>query len=390
MSEFKECNVGRPVLNHLLCRKESGLRDYILVLVVAVLCMSTASAGPGPGGRATPVMVKNAQLELLAPLTWVAGTVISRHQAKLATEVEGKLVRVAEVGMRVKEDEVVARIDQTFSNLKIEEYMAAVERDRARLEFLKSEVQRLRQLERQNVASKTLLEQTRADREVARNELNISRTRLKLAREENLRHVIRAPFDGVVIDRFMRRGERAGIGDEVLELVDSKAMEIQARVPLSTLDFVREGDSVAVKVNGAVKHSKVRALVAAGDERSRLLDLRLSLAENSWTIGQPVRIALPSAVAREVLAVPRDALVLRRDGAAVFRIDNENKAERVVVQLGVASGDLVEVIGDVKPGDKVVTRGGERLRPGQIVMILNAGDKDKQSDNPADKLPEGK
>ena len=355
-----------------------------------VLWTSVVFAGPGPGGRATPVMVEDARLEFLAPQTWVAGTVISRHQARLATEVEGKLVRVAEVGTQVKEDEVVARVDQTFVNLKVEEYKAAVERDRARLDFLKSEVQRLKRLAKQNVASLTLLEQTRADREVARNELNISQTRLKLAREEKRRHVIRAPFAGVVIDRFMRRGEYAGVGDDVLELVDSKAMEIQARVPLSTLDFIREGDFLSIKVDGVEKQSKVRALVAAGDERSRLLDLRLSLTDNGWTIGQPVRIALPTAVAKEVVAVPRDALVLRRDGAAVYRVGAEGNAERVAVQLGVASGSLVEVIGDLKPGDTVVTRGGERLRPGQKVKILNAGSADKNPGSQEDNKSNGK
>ncbi|WP_455217610.1 efflux RND transporter periplasmic adaptor subunit [Kaarinaea lacus] len=334
---------------------------------------STVHAAPGPGERAIPVMVEKARMEFMAPQTWVAGTVISRHQAKLATEVEGKLVFVAEVGTKVKEDEAVARIDRTFVDLKIEEYKAAVERDRARLDFLKSEVQRLNRLEQQNVASKTLLEQTRADREVARNELNISRTRLQQAREEKQRHVIRAPFTGVVTDRFMRRGERAGVGDEVLELVDSQAMEIQGRVPLQTVDFVKAGDELTIKVNSEEKKARVRALVAAGDERSRLLELRLSLNENGWTIGQPVRIALPTSIAREVLVVPRDALVLRRDGTTVYRVGAENKAERVVVQTGVASGAMVEVSGDIKPGDQVVTRGGERLRPGQEVKILNAG-----------------
>lgn len=343
------------------------------VWIVLVLCVSNAFAAPGPGGRATPVMVEQAQMEFLAPQTWVAGTVISRYQARLATEVEGRLVYVAEVGTQVKEDEVVARVDQTFIKLKIEEYQSAVERDRARLEFLRSEVQRLNRLEKQNVASRTLLEQTRADRDVARNELNISRTRLKLAREEKRRHVIRAPFAGVVTDRFMRRGERPGVGDEVLELVDSQAMEIQARVPLQSLDFVKEGDVLTIRVNGNDKQSRVRALVAAGDERSRLLDLRLALTDNGWTIGQPVRVALPTALAKEVLVVPRDALVLRRDGAVVYRVGAENKAERVTVQLGVASGRLVAVTGDIKPGDRIVTRGGERLRPGQVVMVLNEG-----------------
>ena len=353
------------------------------VFVAATLSTATALAAPGPGSRATPVMVETARQVMMAPQTWVAGTVISRHQARLAAEVEGKITYIAEVGTQVAEDDVVVKIDPTFVKLKIEEFKAAVERDRANLEFLKADLQRLKRLALQSNASQTLLERTRADREVARNELRISRSRLNQAREEERRHYIRAPFAGVVTERFMRRGERPGIGDEVLGMVDSHELEVQARVPLDTLDYVREGDVLTLKVNVTEKQAKVRALVAAGDDRSRLLDLRLALTENGWTIGQPVRIALPAAIAKEVLAVPRDALVLRRDGAAVFRISADNKAERVTVQLGVASGPLVAIIGEgagsIKAGDQVVTRGGERLRPGQEVKILNTGSADKKN-----------
>jgi len=353
-------------------------------MLVGALIFYGMTVQAAPGGRAAPVVVESAKLVLMAPQTWVAGTVISRHQARLATEVEGKIIYVAEVGTQVAEDDVLVKVDSTFVKLKIEEFKAAVERDRANLDFLKGEVKRLNRLAKQSNTSQTLLDRTRADREVARNEFHISRTRLKLAREEKRRHFIRAPFSGVVVERLMRRGERAGVGDEVLVLVDSHELEVQARVPLDTLDFVRAGDVLTLKVNAEEKQVKVRTLVAAGDARSRLLDLRLSLPENGWTIGRPVRIALPTAIAREVLAIPRDALVLRRDGAAVFRIAADNKAERIPVQLGVASGSLVAITGDIKVGDRVVTRGGERLRPGQAVKILNAGSSIKKSDKKND------
>jgi RND family efflux transporter MFP subunit len=353
-------------------------RFYYRTIIFLVVVFSVTNTQAAPGGRAAPVMVEFARLVFMAPQTWVAGTVISRYEARLAAEVDGKITFVAEVGTQVAEDDVLAKIDSTFVKLKIEEFKAAVERDRANLEFLKGDLKRLKSLALQSNASQTRLDRTRADREVARNELRISRSRLKQAREEKRRHFIRAPFAGVVVERHMRRGERASVGDDVLSLVDSRELEVQARVPLDTLDYVREGDVLTLKVNAEEKQAKVRALVAAGDLRSRLLDLRLALTENGLTIGRPVRIALPTAIAKEVLAVPRDALVLRRDGAAVFRVANDNKAERISVQLGVASGSLVAIVGDIKVGDRVVTRGGERLRPGQTVKILNVDVIDKR------------
>jgi multidrug efflux pump subunit AcrA (membrane-fusion protein) len=58
---------------------------------------------------------------------------------------------------------------------------------------------------------------------------------------------------------------------------------------------------------------------------------------------------------------------LRRDGTTVFRIRDNNTAERIPVETGRAEGDFIEVVGDIRPGDAVVIRGGERLRAGQEV-----------------------
>ena len=345
----------------------------VLAGMTVVLSVPVLSA-PAPGNKqAAPVVVAEAKLTKLAPITWMAGTVISRNDARLATEVEGRLKRVAEVGTRVVEDEVIARIDNTFVDLRIEEQKAAVEREKAQLEFLREEVKRLRRLERQNNAAKTRLEQTVADREIARNNLNIARTRLRQAKEEKMRHQIRAPFAGVIAERYTQAGERVEQGDQVVRLIDPYSMEVQARVPLKSINFVQDDSAISIRSGDAdtnIISGKVRTIVPVGDERSRLMDLRIVFEGVSWRIGQTVRVGLPTSVPREVLAIPRDALVLRRSGASVYVVNGDSKAENVTVDVGMASGELIEVTGKLKSGDKVVIRGGERLRPGQEVNVI--------------------
>jgi len=99
-----------------------------------------------------------------------------------------------------------------------------------------------------------------------------------------------------------------------------------------------------------------------------VFELRLTMIE-SLPVGQTVRVTIPTADVREVLAVPRDALVLRGDGIAVFIIDEDNTARRIRVTTGIGAGDWIEVMGPIQAGDKVVIRGNERLRAGQSVLI---------------------
>jgi len=326
------------------------------------------------GARSAPVVIAIATKQQLAPFSWVSGTVISRNDAKLATEVEGRLISVADVGQRVRKNEIVAKIDSTFIRLQIDELNSAVQREQAQLKFYVQELRRLNKLAAQNNAAQTRLEQTTADRQIAQSDLNIAKTRLLKAKEEMARHDIRAPFAGVISERLIRAGERAKTGDQVVRLIDSKSVEIQARAPLSSVNFVMEGSDVFI--NRGVKQESnlsatIRALVPVGNERSRMMDLRIDFTAPRWRVGQSVRVALPTAEPKEVLTVPRDALVLRRGGISIFRMKEDNSVEKLSVTLGIAAGDFIEIHSDLlQPGDKVIIRGGERLRPGQKVKVI--------------------
>jgi multidrug efflux pump subunit AcrA (membrane-fusion protein) len=115
----------------------------------------------------------------------------------------------------------------------------------------------------------------------------------------------------------------------------------------------------------------VRSVVPIGDERSRLYEVRVALPDDMrWPAGTSVRVAVPTATPRTVIAVPRDALVLRQEGVTVYRLTANDVAEGVPVETGIASGPWIEVTGAIQPGDRVITRGGERIRSGQSVTIM--------------------
>ena len=152
-------------------------------------------------------------------------------------------------------------------------------------------------------------------------------------------------------------------------MTDPHELEAQSWGSVSALAFINTGDSVGLDIGGERYEGVVRTLVPVSDLRSRLYELRVELPAGEWRVGQSVRIAVPTEHPRKVLAVPRDALVLRRGSISLYKIDEDNVARRVAVTTGIASGRLIEVSGELEDGDRVVIRGGERLRPGQKVSI---------------------
>ena len=320
-------------------------------------------------GGPSPVVTDQARMVAIAPTIQVAGTVISRSDAVLSSEVEGRLMQIAEVGTRVEAGDVMAQIEDTVVLLREQELQAEITRVEARLRFLEAELDRFTRLAENNLAARTQIDQTRSDRDISASELNIARSRLAQVQAQLDRTRIQAPFSGVVVERLMQAGERVSIGSDVLRLVDPDHLEVVARAPLNYYRYVRPGDELAIRVDDDLLiPAPLRTVVSIGNEFNHVFELRLDV-EQPLPVGQTVRVTVPTADVREVLAVPRDALVLRGDGISIFIVDDDNKARRISVATGIGSDDLIEVTGPIQAGDRVVVRGNERLRPGQDVAI---------------------
>ncbi|MEJ2515095.1 MAG: efflux RND transporter periplasmic adaptor subunit [Gammaproteobacteria bacterium] len=343
-------------------------------ITVALCLMAIAAvAAAQPGPPAAPVEIAQARLETLAPTAQVPGTVISRNDARLAAEVAGRLVWVAEVGTRIDKDEPVARIDDSDLGLQKEEYEGLVASAESRRGFLDREADRLRRLAAENIAAKNRLDEVESQLAAATSDLAVARARLGQISVQLERTRLRAPFSGVVTQRLLQPGEHTTPGDQVVRLVDPANLEIVARAPLTSLAYVEVGDSLQVSGVRGRSDGPVRTMVPFGDASSHMFEIRIPVEPDPWRVGDTVRVSVPTAEPSQVLAVPRDALVLRRGAISVFRVNEDGTAEQLTVQPGLGSGDMIAVTGPLEPGDRVIVRGAERLRPGQPVQVIGGG-----------------
>lgn len=154
---------------------------------------------------------------------------------------------------------------------------------------------------------------------------------------------------------------------EVLRLVDPGSLEIVARAPLSTVNFIKKDDVLILQNEFRNGEAPIRTIVPFGNPQSHMFEVRLDADASVWTVGESVRLSMPTAAAKKVLAVPRDALVLRREGTAVFRVSGDSTVDRVSVIVGLGAGMMIEVFGDLSDGDEVVVRGAEGLSDGMSV-----------------------
>ncbi len=339
-------------------------------LISLLLVVAGGDASAQGWDQAPTVRTARASMQMLSPSVEVPGTVVSRYDSRLASELAAKLVWIAEVGTEVKEGETIARMEDFTFKIHEMEAQSLVEREQARVTFLESDLKRLEELSERNLSAKSQYDQTVSNLAIARSDHRIAQAQLGYAQIAMHVTEIRAPFNGVVTERLRNLGERLNVADEVLRLVDPDSLEVVARAPLSTVNFIHKGDVLSLSNDYRSGESPIRTIVPFGNPQSHMFEVRLEADSSLWTVGESVRLSMPTAAAKEVLAIPRDALVLRREGASVFKMTDESTVIQVNVVVGLGAGSLIEVFGDLVAGDDVVVRGAEGLSDGMSVAVM--------------------
>lgn len=339
------------------------------VLCGALALMPLWTGAQQMGLPPAAVVVDEVRRTEISPTVSIPGTVVSRADSRLATEVEGRVTWFADVGTVVAQGDPVVRLESTTLEIQRDEYRGQVERERGRLTFLEPEVDRLEILAAESIAAESLLDQTRSNLEVARGDLAVAEARLRQVEDQIAKMTIVAPFDGVVSERSINPGEFINRLDEVIRLVSPDSIEVIARAPLNAVAFLEAGVQLPIYNDYRRGPGAVRAIVTFGDPQSHMFELRIDVPAEQWIVGESVRVDVPTEAPKQALVVPRDALVLRREGAFVFRVGPEQRAQRVPVSPGVGDGDLIEVDGALAAGDIIVIRGAERLMEGQPVQV---------------------
>ena len=333
-----------------------------------------ATAGAAVAAAPEPAVVEVAAAidATLAPTVSVPGSVASLQDARIASELGGRVAWAAEPGFRLVRGEVAARLDDEALRLLATQHEAALLRIDTSLALARRQADRLAAVAEssQSSISAAQLDQVRAERDTLEQDRRIAEATLAETRRRIGAATIRAPFDGVVVERFAQPGEHLAPGSPVLRLLDTDRLEVLATAPLEVAAMLREGTTVRLAAGTRSADGQVRAVVPVGEGAARQTSVRIALDASPWLAGTAVSVALPQAPARMAVMAPRDALVLRGLDRFVFRV-REARAERIAVAPGSAQGDAVEVGAPIQAGDLLVVRGAERLVDGQTVVVAD-------------------
>jgi multidrug efflux pump subunit AcrA (membrane-fusion protein) len=260
----------------------------------------------------------------------------------------------------------------------------------------------------ENRAALELVEAGPRKEVIAQAEARLETQKNKVAQLEDLieQHTIRAPFAGYIVQEHTEEGQWVAKGGPIVEIIEIERVDLEVPILETYISNLRVGTEGAIEIEAYPEElfvGTVALVVPQADDQSRSFPVKIRLPNTLVDAGEPsstaggstaanpdsqnmklkpgmfARVHLPLGREEAVTLVNKDALVLQRNEKHVFVIDLQKgsstpgvgMARKLPVDVGFAYGKYIEVRGDLRPGELVVTEGNERLKAGRPVRIIN-------------------
>jgi RND family efflux transporter MFP subunit len=373
-----------------------------LIAIAAAACSSDGERLRDETNSAIDVRVTKSGVVPIAQTFEVGGVVMARMTAQLTARIAAELREIkVEPGDRVRKGEILAVLDDRDLAAERARAQASVtaaqsgavsaEAERqsaeARVVLARTTQKRMEQLREKNSATPQELDRTTAELEMAEAGARAAGARLaeasasvsaaqaagRAAEVAASFSSIAAPFDGLVTNRLLEPGNMASPGVPILTIETTDGFRLEVQVDAARAGSVKIGDTAAIELED---HGVADTIAGRVVEVARAIDP----AAHAFV----VKIQLPAGVAvrsgvfararfqsgmRKALAVPASAIVRRGQLSLVFIVDTGRHARMRAVTAGAQSGDSVEVLAGIQPGEAVIVNPPASLVDGAEVRV---------------------
>lgn len=369
---------------------------YVVKIPVDVGDTIQGPDGDQPGTLLCELLVPELKEELLQKSATVAQTRAEVLQSDASVQVAEAAVRSAQA--------------------KVAEAQAAVEREESQYVRWESEFQRVAKLAEAGAVTTRVAEETRAQRdaasagrkevvariasaeaqhqqvladlEKAKADAVATRSRMAVAEADERRMAalleytkIRAPFDGVVVERNVHTGHlvQAGASQHKPLLVVMRIDPVRVIIDVPEVDAVHitPDTKIEIKIPSLPGSSHVGTVTRSSwslntTSRTMSAEIHIPNAESQWRPGQYVQAHLTTAERDNVLSLPKAAIVTQEKQTYCFVVEEGGTVRRQPISLGLHAGSDVEIREGLTGSERVISINANAFRPGQIVEAVPA------------------
>jgi RND family efflux transporter MFP subunit len=306
----------------------------------------------------------------------LSGSVVAINDAQLSPLQAGLVKEVlVDAGDEVTEGQSLVTLDDTLARLRWNQAKANESSALIQYKEAQRQMQEVERLAKSQLVQQSLLDERKANVENAKANLANAKSQVELQQELINRHLIKAPFDGVIAQRNVDLGEWVSQQSQVFHLVSHRSLRLIAELPQEHLSSVSSSEKLYALVTPDVMTDKsmrlpVTHIVRVSDPISRTVELQIDLPETSGVIaGMSARAQIQLSNEKASMTwIPRSALKRHPDGGHSAFTVKSNRVQRHNVKIIKSESQRVAVSG-LPEGSRVVVSGTEMLKDRQDVVV---------------------
>ena len=354
---------------------------YILFVAAIVACTAGSSLIWANQNRQQvaveePIVVRTAVVGTAGAMQGYtySGAVRGRYESQLAFQVNGKIIkRNVQLGSVVSAGDVLMQIDakdiqQTLNNSSAQVYSAESQRVLA-----ESNLSRYRQLLEQGAISPAQYDQYVNAYNVAVAGVQQASAQYAQGANQLDYSLLQADKPGIVSAISAEIGQVVSAGQVVVTMVQDGEREVEINVPENRIEELRKAGQVSVSfwaLPNVVVNGQVREIAPMADQTTRTFKVRISLlnAPAEAKLGMTAAVNIAGSSAGQLISIPIAAIYQDGDIPKVWVVQ-DNVLALHEVQAGSFGNGTIQVLGGLKPGDRIVVAGVHKLKEGQKVQF---------------------
>ncbi|MEQ8207656.1 MAG: efflux RND transporter periplasmic adaptor subunit [Woeseia sp.] len=338
---------------------------FLLVLLLAA-CQSESDSETANDNEPLPAI----PVEAAYPNR---GDIVSTYSGTAAIEALAEATVIAKVGGEVREILVEEGDDVTAGQL-----LAKLDGDRLRLVQTQAQanLQKLRRdfQRNQDLKDRSLI--STGDFEKIQYEMEALEASYKMASLEVSYTEIRAPINGVVSERFVKKGNTIDVNAELFHVTSLDPLVAYLHVPEREYRRMSKGMPANIQIDalgGARYEANIARISPVVDPSTGTFKITVEISDPARRLkpGMFARIGIVSDVHADALQVPRSAIVDDGGETSVFVVDGETVSRRTIRTGFVANGNI-EIVEGLNDGEQIIVVGQTGLRDGSRVELIGA------------------
>lgn len=355
-------------------------RTFLAIIVTGLFWISCGSKNENTiqQDNSTVIPVKTAEVNLEEENHFISasGKITAVKSATLSTRNMGYVENVyAKVGQKVSKGQLLLSINNKDLTAQKAQTDAGIAEATAALENAQKDYNRFKSLFNSQSATQKELDDITAHYNMAKARLEAAKQARNTVNAQFSYSNIRAPFSGIVTQKFVKSGDMANPGMPLLQIENLNNFEVVAMVPENEISELKKGEKAQIEIKAINENitGKISVISASAQSTGGQYLVKVSLDKKPKELRSgmfaTVHFSTVSTVKTKNISVPKSAIINHGELYGIYTVSQKNTAILRWLRLGRTLGDKVEVLSGINSGERYIISSTGKLYNGVKVNI---------------------